>query len=448
MSFIKNTITCIFMSLLLYGALHPDVAQAQGVIRDAEIEHDLRVIGDPIFDSAGLIPDQVRIIIINEDVINAFVAGGQNLFLYTGLILATKNVSELAGVMAHESGHMAGGHLIRMEGMAEHASVESLIAMALGVAVGVGGHAGDAGMATAMGGGELANRLMLSHTRVIESSADQSGMASLSRLGYSAQGMSDFLGRLSQEEVLPEMQRSQYALTHPLSRERMEAVNAYIANHPGRKEFPAEWQEDYKRLRAKIMAFNAPDQALAEYATDDSIVGKYARAIALYRKTKISDALKMLDGLQSTEPTNGYFYDLRGQIQFEQGRINESIDAWRRATELEPKEGLIHLSLAQALLQDEKRDPDEALRHLMSARDNGEQDTSQVYRWMAVAYGREGNEGRAKLSLAEEAMLKGDKEFAIDQARRAEKLLTNDPTSLQQARDIEATAGRMKKDKK
>jgi predicted Zn-dependent protease len=446
MPFINNTITAIFMSLLLCVALHTE-ANAQGVIRDAEIEHDLRVIGEPIFDAAGLNPDQVRIIIVNKDVINAFVAGGQNLFLYTGLILATKNVSELAGVMAHESGHMAGGHLIRMEGMMEHASIESIVAMALGVAVGVGARDSEAGMATAMGGGEVTNRLMLSHTRVIESSADQSGMASLSRLGYSAQGMADFLDRLSSEEVLPEMQRSQYLLTHPLSHERMEAVDAYIANHPSHKPFPAEWQEDFKRIQAKIMAFQDADRALNEYKNDNSVAGRYACAIGLYRSGNIVAALNGLDALQKEEPDNGYFFDLRGQIMFEQGRIPEAITAWRKAVLLEPKAGLIHLSLALALLQDEKSAPDEALINLTAARDNGESDNPQVYHSLAIVYGRQGKEGLAKLSLAEEAELKGDKQFAIDQAKRAEKLLTNDPTSLQRARDIELTATHAKKEK-
>jgi predicted Zn-dependent protease len=434
-----------FILFALLPAITP--AQAQGVIRDAETEHDLRVIGEPIFDAAGLNPDQVRIIIVNKDVINAFVAGGQNLFLYTGLILATKNVSELAGVIAHESGHMAGGHLIRMEGMMEHASIESIMAMALGVAVGVGARDGEAGMATAMGGSELTNRLILSHTRVIESSADQSGMTSLTHLGYSAQGMADFLDRLSSEEVLPEMQRSQYLLTHPLSHERMEAVQSYVANHPSKKPFPAEWQEDFKRIQAKIMAFQDADRALNEYKNDNSVAGRYARAIGLYRNGNIVGGLKILDELQKEEPDNGYFFDLRGQIMFEQGRIPEAITAWREATILEPKAGLIHLSLAQALLQDEKQAPDEALINLLAARDNGERDTSQVYRSLAIVYGRQGKEGLAKLSLAEEAVLKGDKEFAIDQAKRAEKLLVNDPSSLQRARDIETTVTRAKKDK-
>lgn len=444
----KYTIKIVIMSLILGVILHSPDARAQNVIRDAEIEHDLRVISEPIFDAAGLTPSQVRIIVINDDAVNAFVAGGQNLFLYTGLLLDAENVGELAGVIAHESGHMAGGHLIRMRGAMERASIESVIATVLGVAIGVGAGDGQAGIATAMGGSEYATRSFLRHSRVLESSADQSGMASLTRAGYSSKYMADFLERLSSQEVLPELQRSPYVLTHPLSRERLQAVQSYVANHPGGKEFPKEWEENFKRLQAKILGFTEPQQALRKFAGDNSLVGKYARTIALYRTGKISEALDVLNGLQGAEPKNGYFYELRGQILFEQSRIDESIVAYRQAAILQPRAGLINLSLAQALLQNEKRDPSEAIAHLIIAKENGEQDTSQVYRWLAIAYGRQGKEGQAKLALAEEALLKGDSNFAMDQAKRAETMLKSDPVSVQRARDIQSAALRVKKDKK
>jgi len=423
-------------------------ANAQSVIRDSEIEQDLRIISEPIFSAAGLNPSQVKIVVLNDDMVNAFVAGGQNLFLYTGLILETKNVDQLAGVIAHESGHMAGGHLVRMRGMSERASIENIVATVLGVAVGVGAGDAQAGIATAMGGGEYARRTMLRNSRVLESSADQAGMAALNRAGYSLQGMADFLEHLSSEEVLPEMQRSPYVLTHPLSRERMQTVQSYVATHPKGKDYPQEWQEYFRRIQAKILAFTAPAQALRKYADDNSVSGKYARAIAKYRTGKISEALALLSELQKSEPRNGFFMELQGQILFEQGRIAESITAYRKAVALQPKAGLMHLSLAQALLQDEKKIPTEALEQLIAARDNGEGDASQVYRNLAIAYGRMGQEGMAKLALAEEALLKGDSGFAIEQARRAEPLLKDDPTSLQRARDIQSAALRVKRDKR
>ena len=431
--------------ILLLCLITASAAHAQNIIRDAEIENDLRTISDPIFSAAGLNPSQVRMVLINDDAVNAFVAGGQNLFLYTGLILDSKNVDELAGVIAHESGHMAGGHLVRMRGIAERASVENIIATVLGVAVGVGAGDAQAGMATAMGGSEYARRSMLRHTRVLESSADQAGMAALSRAGYSLQGMADLLERLSSQEVLPEMQRSPYILTHPLSRERLQSVQGYVSSHPKGREFPAKWQEYFRRMKAKIMAFTSPNAALRQYKDDQSFSGRYAVAIANYRLGKIPEALALVDQLQKTEPSNGYLQELEGQILYEQGRIAESVSAYRKAVALKPNAGLIHMSLAQALLQNEKMPPDEALKHLIAARNKGEADTSQLYRSMAIAYGRMGQEGMAKLSLAEEALLKGDKNFAIEQGRRAEDLLKNDPASQQRARDIQSTALRINK---
>jgi len=439
----------IFVLMLSVCSMISCAAHAQSVIRDAEIESDLRTIASPLFASAGLNADQVKIILIGGDQVNAFVAGGQNLFIYSGMILETKNVGQLAGVIAHESGHMAGGHLVRMRDMADRASMESIVSTVLGLAVGVGAGDSSAGVATAMGGNEFAERTMLSHSRVLESSADQSGMATLERAGYSVQGMADFLEHLSGEEALPEIQRSPYVLTHPLSRERLEAVQSFLAKSRNKdKQFPAEWEEKFRRMQGKLLAFTEPQRALQQYETDTSRAGVYARAIADYRLGKIPEALSLLGTLEKAEPQNPFFAELRGQILFEQSRIPESIVAYRRASQLAPRQGLIHLSFAQALLQDENKAPDEAITNLQIARDNGEKDSPMVYRWLAVAYGRQGKEGLAKLAMAEEALLKGDYGFSMDQARRAGKLLVNDPAARQRARDILDSDSRLLEKKK
>lgn len=434
-----------FVSFLLIFAafcLSFSAASAQSIIRDAEIESRLRIISNPIFSAAGLNPSQVRIIIIGDDQINAFVAGGQNMFLYTGLLLETKNVGQLVGVIAHESGHIAGGHLMRMRDAAERASLESIVATVLGLAVGLGAGDASAGAATVMGGSEFAARRMLKHSRVLESSADQAGMAALERAGYSSRDMADFLEFLSSQEVLPEMQRSSYVLTHPLSRERLQTVQNFVArSRNADKPFPAAWQEYFSRIQAKTLAFTKPYQALRRY-TDDSFAARYGRTIALYRTGKVNDALTLLSALEKEEPENGFLAELRGQILFEQGRIDESITAYRRAITREPKQGLMHLSLAQALLQNEKNNPQQAIEHLIIARENGERDTPFLYRWLATAYGRQGKDGLAKLALAEEALLQGDMNFAVLQATRAEEGLKNDNASRQRARDIINIANR------
>lgn len=439
----------LFLAAVVVTLAAPHFAAAQNVIRDAETESVLREVATPIFTAAGLNPEPVRIVILGDDTINAFVAGGQNLFLYTGLLLDVKNVGELGGVIAHESGHIAGGHLIRMRGVMERASIESVLAALAGAAVGVGAGNAEAGIGVALGGGELARRVFLKNSRVFESAADQSGLNTLEHLGYSAQGMADFLERLSAQDVLPEMQRSGYIMTHPLSRERLDTVKNFVARSRYRTApWPTRWQQDFLRIQAKLLGFTQPQRAENIYKDKNDPASRYGLAISYYRQGRIDPALQMLDRLQKEDPGNGYMDELRGQILFEQGRVNEAIPAYRAALKKEPDEALIHLALAQALLQNDKAPTDEALKHLLFARDHGEKNTPLVHRWLAVAYGRAGQEGMAKLALAEEAFLKRDITLAIQQATTAKKLLpASDKAALQRADDLLQQAKRVKKEK-
>lgn len=430
--------------------LAADGARAQGIIRDAEIEHGLRVISDPLFKASDLDPAAVRIIIIGDDTVNAFVAGGQNLFIYTGLILETQHVGELAGVIAHEAGHIAGGHLVRLRQAMERASTESILSAIAGLAVGVGTRDGGAGMATVMGGSEYAKRVFLRHSRTFESSADQAGMATLERAGLSARGMASFLDRLSTQEILPELQRSPYVLTHPLSRERMNAVQSFVERSKHKDAaFPPEWIDMFDRMRAKIIGFTQPARALREYGAKKSVAARYAVAIAEYRQGNITGALQKLTALQKQEPDNPYFHEMRGQILFEQGRNDGAIAAYEAAVKIKPKNGLLNMMLAQALLQNDipARRKD-AIAHLLTARDHGEGDTPMLHRLLATAYGRDGQDGLAKLALAEEALLKRDLDFAADQATRAKKLLAGNAPAIARADDILARIKIIEKQKK
>jgi predicted Zn-dependent protease len=448
---IHNRCKLFFWCLVLGWAMLTSAVQAQPVIRDAETESALRQIADPIFTAAGLNAKSVRIVLINEDTINAFVAGGQNLFLYTGLIQKADHVGELAGVIAHEAGHIAGGHLIRMRGEMEQASVESILATLAGVAVGVGSGDAQAGIGIGMGGSELARRRLLRHSRAFESAADQAALTTLRDLGYSAQGMADFMEKLMAEQALPELQRSGYLLTHPLSRNRLQTIQADItSSRRPVKTWPAAWEDDFIRLKAKILGFTRPSHALSLYQSKNDFNSRYGTAIAQYRMGKIAEALTILSDLKKQEPQNGFLDELRGQILFEQGRIGDAISAYRAALKLQPDQPLIKLALAQALLQrDQAQTSDEAIRLLQSARDTGEQRTPLVYRWLAVAYGRGGQNGMAKLALAEEALLKRDLSLAVQQATLAKQQLPKTAsTARQRAEDILQQANRLKDQKK
>lgn len=430
-------------------AVYAMPALAQGVIRDTEIESDIRQMATPIWQQAGLRPDNVRIVILQDDMLNAFVAGGQNIFLYTGLILDTKQVGELLGVIAHETGHITGGHLIRTRQNMENASIETILGGLAGVAAGVASGDAGAGMAAITAGQQMTMNRMLRNSRTYESSADQAGLSFMNGAGYSAQGTADFLERLAGEEVLPEIQQSQYMLTHPLSSQRLDTVKAFVARNPNsNKPFPDSFVMMHARMKAKILAFMTPPQALRQFQDKDDFASRYGYAIALYRTGKVDDALARLADLQKENPQDGYIPEMRGQILFENGRIDDSIKAYQAALALLPRGDLIRIALGQAYL--ESRDPQgplKAIEQLNIAR-RTENKTPALFRQLAVAYGRSGQEGMAKLSLAEEALLKGDKSFAIGQAEAARRLLTTrNAASRQRAEDIIQQAQNIKKTK-
>lgn len=413
-------------------------AQAQGLIRDTEIESYIRKMATPIFQQAGLNPDDVRLAIIGDPAINAFVAGGQNIFLFTGLILDTQDIGELLGVIAHETGHITGGHLVRTRQNMESASMESILSTLAGIAAGVAAGDAGAGMATIAAGQHLAVTNFLRHSRTYESSADQAGLSFLEGAGYSAAGNARFLARLAHQEMLPELQRSQYMLTHPLSRQRLETVENFVArSRVGAKPYPESFQTMHARIKAKIRGFTFPHQALHDYADKTDWPSRYGYAIGLYRTGKMNDALKLLKTLEKEQPKDPYVVELQGQILFENGRIAESIAYYERAVAMAPDAGLMRIALAHAYLET-RQDKNLALAiDQLNRAKRTENRTPLLYRWLATAYGRQGNQGQAKLALAEEALLKRDNGFAIAQAQAAEKLLPKDhQAGRQRARDI------------
>ncbi len=411
---------------------------AQSLIRDTEIETDLHDMATPIWQQAGLQPNNIRIVILQDSTLNAFVAGGQNIFLYTGLILDTHDIGELLGVIAHETGHITGGHLIRSRQNAENASVESILGGLAGIAAGVAAGDAGAGIAAISASQQMTMNRMLKNSRTYESSADQAGLSYLDGAGYSAQGTANFLARLANQEMLPDIQQSQYMQTHPLSSQRLDSVKAFVAHsRNSSKDYPASFVAMHARIKAKIQAFMNPQLAMQDFKDKDDFASRYGYAIALYRTSKVDDALRQLAILQKEHPDDGFIPEMRGQILFENGRIDEAIKAEETASALLPKADLIRLSLGQAYLESrDLRGNSKAIAVLNQARQT-ENRTPLLFRLLATAYGRDGQEGMAKLSLAEEALLKNDKSFATQQASAAQRQLPKTATaSRQRAQDI------------
>ena len=438
-----------FLLLALVLALGvPAVAGAQNrapkldFIRDAEIEHIIRDYARPIFKAAGIDPEAVEIILVRDEAINAFVAGGQNLFIHTGLIMECDNPEQLIGVIAHESGHIAGGHLFRGRDAMENASAEAMVAMVLGVGAAVLSGQGNAAGAIGMGGSDVAMRSYLAFSRTQEASADQAGLSFLDNIHLSTQGFYDFLQKLSGQELLPTSRQASYTRTHPLTRERIDAVADHLQNSPWKnKHMSASDGESFARMKAKLIGFMRPGVALRRYPADNpAVAARYARAIAYYQQGDIRNALPMIDALIAQEPRNPYFYELKGQVLMENRRLAESLAPYRKSVELDPQSGLLRGALAQALIEiNTPAYTEEALKQLDFAT-RQEKDAPMLWRLVATAWGRKNNDGMVAYAMAEEAIARGDRAAARFHSEHAEKLLPRGSPGWLRAQDIHAVA--------
>jgi predicted Zn-dependent protease len=415
-------------------------ASAATVIRDAEIEATIARIADPIFAAARLDPESVDVYILSDDKLNAFVAGGQNLFLNTGLILRTRDPDELAGVIAHETGHIAGGHLSRSLQAQDRAGVSSLAGMLLGAAAAVAG-APQLGTAIMAGGATVAQSGFLKFSRTQEQAADQAAVGYLGSLGMSPEGLLDFFHVLETQNLRITADGNEYMRTHPLTRDRIAFLEQQVVRSPYRKARPdPSLVEAHARAVAKLDGFLSDPAAVLRQRRTDSVPDRYARAVAYYRLPDLEKALGLVDGLIAEHPEDPYFHELKGQILFENGRIAESTGPYREAMRYRPDSALIRFGLARALIeQGEPRDLDEATA-LLEEVVRLEPENAGAWRFLGIAEGRRGREGPAALALAEQAVLVKDREDAELYIRRAQERIEPDDPSWYRLQDLSRAA--------
>lgn len=425
------------------GLLLPASVTAQGqppisMVRDAEIEETLRAEATPIFKAAGLNPDNIEIHMVGDKELNAFVAGGQQLFLNTGLIIRTKNPDELMGVIAHETGHIAGGHLARSDEGSKGAVATYVATLGLGILAALSG-APDAAAGLMYSSSYFATLNMLGYTRTQESSADQAAAKYLDAAGVSGKGLVEFFNNFRYQEVFSDARKEPYFRSHPISSQRIDALANVVKDKPnyGKVDTP-EAQAAHDVMVAKLKAFiNYPQQTLNDYPeTDQSFPARYARAIAAYRDLKTDDAIKQIDALIADHPQNPYLYELKGQVLYEAGRIKESEQPHRKSVELKPKAPLLRINLGQTLvaLNDDSR-LDEAIDTLRKAVDEAP-DEPMAWRLLSQAYDRKNEPGLARLAAAEQNYALGQMPAARDFAGRARELLTKDTPQWRRANDI------------
>ena len=392
-----------------YGASNRS-GKSLSLIRDTEIEAILKSWSEPIFKAAGLDPKAVNFILVKNDDVNAFVAGGANIFIYTGLINRTQNPGELIGVIAHETGHIAGGHLIRSREAMERASYESIIGVLLGVGAAIASGDASAAQTGVMGGSSYAQRKYLAHSRVQESSADQAALSILEKAEINPTGLESFMQKMQSDMYVPQSQQSEYVRTHPFMENRMESISNRAGQSPYiNKATPALWDQQHARMKAKLLGYINPGKVPWAYDDrDQSVPAEYARAIADYRNYKLESALVRINKLIEREPKNPYFYELKAQMLFEFGRVNEAASIYQEASDLLPQAALFRIALAHALIESSTNNDPVKLKEAASELQRAlrqEPRSSRIHRLLATAYGRLGQENRAKLHLAEEAVL-------------------------------------------
>jgi predicted Zn-dependent protease len=422
------------LALLLLAAT-PAWAQRLVVIRDAETEAMLRAVSAPLFRAAGLNPGLVRLIILQDRAINAFVTTGNRMVIHTGLITSTDGVAELAGVLAHETGHVSGTHIARLPDEIEKAMATAILGMLLGGAAAAAGSGSAAGAAVL--GQTLAQRQFFAFTRAQENAADQAAITYLERAGWSARGLATLFRRLADQEALPLDLQDPYMRTHPLTRERIMTVTEAIQRSRfSDTPMPNALEHRFQMVRAKLMAFTEDNRIVTRRLEgDDRAPAQYARAIMAWRAGRLSEAIPVLDRLIAADRANPYLHEMKGQMLFESGRVADAIPAYREAARLAPGEPQIRLAYGRALLESNESVRLREAQAEIEASLRLERGNPLAWRQLGLIWTRLGNEGQASLALAEESRLRGDFRQALRAAARAEALLPPGPARLQ-AQDI------------
>ena len=415
----------------------PAAAQGIPLIRDTEIENLLTDYASPIFRAAGLGSGRITVRIVQDENFNAFVLDGRNVFINTGTISQADTPNEVIGVIAHETGHITGGHMAALRSRIKQDQSRVLLAQILGIGLMVAGgvaggggasELGSAGQGIMYGGNQLFMRSLLAERRQQESAADQAGLSFLNATKQSGAGMLATFERFRQQEYISEAQKTAFARSHPLSSERLARLRELAVSSPYfKKKDPPQLQLRHDLVRAKLAGYmERPQIVYNRYpASDQSLPARYARALARYFQGgngSLEGALAGLDGLTRDRPDNPYFWETKGDLLMRSGKPRQAIPLLRQALKLLPDASLIQVQLATALLmQDDKGSINEAIALLRKS--IAIDDNSSAYRQMANAYYKLGRQPQAEAMMAQAYFLNGDIKKAQTFAKRAQTKL-------------------------
>lgn len=428
--------TALALWLLLWVAAVP-LAQAQTLIRDAEIEATLKRLADPLFSAAGLGAGRMKVLVIQDSAMNAFVIDDTHVFVHSGMILRLETPEMLQAVIGHEVGHIAAGHLARRRANLSAANTAARMGALLSLAAAAAGGP-RAGAGVLVGTASAAMRNFLSHSRAEETAADQIGVrllaAARSDPGAAARVMEKFAG----QEALSAARQDVYVRTHPLSRDRMRALKGLAAAYEGRGgRVDAETRYWYGRMKAKLEAFiRNPGFVLRKTGAGRDEISTLRRAIAYHRLPDKAKSRAEIDRLLALRPNDPYYHELKGQFLLENGNAGAAARSYERAVALRPRSALLLAGLGRALLaQGGQAALRRALQVLTDARNRDPQDPRMLHD-LAVAYAKSGNAGMASVVTAERYALLGRFDSARSNAERAQGLLPRGSSGWLRAQDV------------
>jgi predicted Zn-dependent protease len=436
MRFLARLLVCL--AALAFAA---QPVAAQEILRDAETEALLQDMVNPLVKAAGLPSGNVEVVMINDPTMNAFVAGGQRIYIHSGLINAADNANQVQGVLAHELGHITGGHAIRYSQGAAGATRISLLSMLLGIGAALAG-AGAAGMGLMALGQQAAMGKFLAYTRTEESSADAASVQFLSKAGITGKGSIGFFKKLQNYYYrygYDQSDEASFAQSHPMPGDRVDRLEADFKADPAWDKPPdPDLEKRFQRIKAKLYGYLAKPEdtlrAYPEYMT--GAPARYARAYAYHKEALMDKAVAETDALLADEPENPYFLELKGQVLLESGKPKDAIDPLRRATALSNNQPLIASTFGHALIATE--DPqyyDEAKQVLRSAVARDRENPVAWYQ-LGLIYAAPGAMPRARLASAEQQVMTGRMGEALRSAEIAESALPTGTPDWLRAQDI------------
>ncbi len=435
---------------LVFGflSLQASPSLKQGaVIRDAEIEQILLLYLDQLFKAAGLNSADLKLYVLIDPEMNAFATTQSTIVAYSGFITKTESLDELVGVLAHETGHIAGHHLVRHSEAMHRVHQTSLLATAAGLLAALASGHGELAPALSMGLSDTAVRHFLSYSRGEEASADQAALKFLDKLCWPADGLARFFKKLSSQGLLSSNIQDPYYQTHPVTRERAASIEAQ-APSLCRRGFPPEFEEKFQRLRVKMDSYLTPPAVILQKYPGEQELNLYARSIAYYRLSQFDAALSLLEKLRARSPRNPFYWELTGIVLFESGKVKKSIPCFEKSLSLYPSSSLLMIALAQSYIS--LNDPSllGKARKLLKASLAKDPENTMAWYYLSIVCGRQRDMASMALALAERAYILADWETAYQQAQRAQQLSRKGTTQHQRILDLRDDIEQRKQEKK